>query len=291
MPLFQAIYLKEKNKLLKHIYNDEGLLDSRPQLKPIEIGPGLKSRQSISNPRMQHRPFDAKQTFYGLPSIDYQNYKYRKVPAKLTGNRKLAPQNRLLDIKEPLEHYVQNIQTQKRILSNIQLNDSVRPHEALRREFNRNKSNQQELQFNTEVSMNEREKSERHSMDRIVELEHSNGLESDGKKGAQRIPQSFRIKSERSKSDILEKKDETLTKSVDISQRNNTSIKEKEDDDDNNLQKWKAEFEECCALSKKWFAEYKQNLLKEDGSENGAKLHFLSIALKGLKVKFLSSCF
>ena len=289
MPLFQAIYLKEKNKLLKHIYNDEGLVESKPKINIMETGAGLKLIQSVSHREIhQHKSFQPKQTFYGLPSIDYQNYKYRKVPIKATGNKRLAPQNRLADLKVPLEQYVQNIQTQKRILSNIQLNDSIQPHEALRREFNRSKGSHQELPLNTEVSISHREGSGRHSvgMDRINELEVSNGLEPDNFiriKGNQRVPQNFRIKTDRSKSDMLEKREESILKSGDISQRNSVSIKDVKDIEAENsmIQKWRAEFDEYCKLSKRWFAEYKQRLLKEDESQNGAKLHYLNIALKG----------
>ncbi len=246
------------------MYEDEGPINHKLKISLMETNKGLKLLPGIEKKKTRATSIEPQRTFYGLPSLEYQNYKYHKVPGKQAVEKRSPSQSRLADLRVPLEQYVYNIQTQRKILSNIEMRGSEQMHDSLRREFNH-------LKGNRGAPYHVRHESERLKVEKKIELDDSSRL--DFQQRDSPIQKQMKTKPE-------------IVYNLEHSNRKedlNTQFEEGDGND--NLEslnnQWRGEFDELVYQSQAWLADYKEALTMNSNADIGGKLHFVNSARKG----------
>lgn len=289
--LFQAIYMKRK-KDEKDLYttiemtNIENNASFKPQLNIVQTSSGLKSlNHDVSSGRRMKTLPETEPVYYGMSTIGYQNYAFRKLPSKKNIPHKIV-NHRIADVKIPLEHFLNNIQSQQRILAKLEKDGPVETREILRREFNRSNVHKTTETYVDAIASGIRPDEEKYSLgaNLINEVEPNEILEeSVSSKGRVplKIPKDYRINMNRSKSVVPEKKHYQFDKS-----RKNSvpGIKESRF-----LEKWKEEFDQLSSKSQKVLLEQKSQVaMREDLDSSNSEMHFINNALKepGISLKY-----
>ena len=265
----------------------------KPQINVVQTSSGLKplNHEVSSGRRMKTLP-ETEPVYYAMSTIGYQNYAFRKLPSKKNIQHKIV-NHRIADVKIPLEHFLNNIQSQQRILSKIEKDGPIETREILRREFNRSNNNVQKTTetYVDAVASGIRPEEEKYSLgaNLINEIEPNETLEdSVSSKGRipLKIPKEYRINMNRSKSVIPERKSpyHLSNKVLDKSRKNSVpGMKESRF-----LEKWKEEFDQLSSESQKVLLEQKSQVaMREDLDSSNSEMHFINNALKepGISLK------
>jgi len=289
-PLFQAIYTKRKNEE-KELYTTLEVANNakfKPQLSVVQTSAGLKPLNHIPSGRRMRTLPDQDPCYYEMSTIGYQNYAFRKLPPKRMGHQQKHVIHNMADIKIPLEHFLNNISSQQKILSKLPKDSSLQDtREILKREVNRsNKTYKTTETYVESVAAGSRiENENKYSLgaDLINEIEPNNTFEdSVSSKGRVplKVPRDYRITMERSKSVIPERKhNRQLSSNFIDKSRNNSVISIKFADE------WKEEFDLLSSQSAKLLNKQKDKVaMREDLDSSSSEIHFINNALKEIGI-------